>query len=160
MQYNLRRFPARAGAAVVVLAMASLAACAPRVQTVGNLPRPEKIEQIQPGVDNKVQVAQKLGTPSSVATFDKNTWYYIGKKTESLAFFEPKVMDQKVIVVTFNGSGTVSKINKFGLKDGRNVQISKRISPTQGREMTLLQQLYSNLLRGARDTGANEGFVP
>lgn len=142
------------------MALASLTACAPRVQTVGDLLRPEKIAQIRPGVDNKVQVAQKLGTPSSVATFDKNIWYYIGKKTESLAFFDPKVMDQKVIVVTFNAAGKVSKISKLNLKDSRDVQIAKRITPTRGREMTLLQQLYSSLLRGAHDTGANEGFAP
>ena len=33
----------------------------------------------------------------------------------------------------------------YGLEDGQIVNISDRTTPTPGREMTILQQLFSNL---------------
>src|SRR6185437_4416551 len=58
-----------------VLAL-SLAACSPTLDQRGNLPDPEKLAEIQPGVKTKDEVTKLLGTPSAVGTFDSKTWYY------------------------------------------------------------------------------------
>ena len=147
-------------AAVATAALCVAAAgCSPRIDKRGNLPDADAIAGIRTGVDTQADVAAKLGTPSSVATFDRNTWYYISKETESLAFFEPTVVDQQVLAVKFDDAGLVKDVQHFNMDDGKEVQVSSRVSPTLGREKTLIEQLYDVLLRGRGNQGTNEGFV-
>lgn len=140
----------------VVAVLASAAACAPRVTSNGNLPDAELVKEIKPGVHTRAEVIRMIGSPSSVSTFDKNTWYYISKKTETLAFFEPKVVDQQVLLIRFDGGGAVKDIRRMTLDDAKKVQISSRKSRTLGKELTLVQQLYKTLLRG-RGGGRGDG---
>ena len=65
--------------------------------------------QINPGVDDKNRVAELIGTPSTISTFDDRTWYYICKRTETTAFFDPDVIDQEILVVKFDDSGVVAE---------------------------------------------------
>src|SRR5687767_11466940 len=83
-------------AAAVALA---LGACTGRVDTRGNLADPEVVSQITPGESTRGTVEDLLGSPTTVATFNDQTWYYIGRKTEKFAFFEPEVLEQQVVAV-------------------------------------------------------------
>ena len=131
------------GAAMSTLVFA--AACTPKVETLGNTPRKEQLEKIKPG-QTKDQVRQSLGSPSSVAMFDKNTWYYIGKREEQWAFLTPRVKKQSVLIVRFNGTGTVSEVKKLGLKDAKDVNYVKAETPTMGREDGLIRSMMRLLL--------------
>ncbi len=151
------------GLAVLVLA-AVAAACTPMTESRGNALDPLLVEGIKPGQHDRAHVAQILGTPSSTSTFDQNTWYYISKETEQLAFFNPKIVGQKVIVVKFDDAGVVSEIKKYNGADAREVTLVERVTPTRGQEESLMGQLFRTLLRGAGsalgDTGEeNDGFV-
>jgi outer membrane protein assembly factor BamE (lipoprotein component of BamABCDE complex) len=50
-----------------------LAACEAVYDTRGNQPDPDAVLQLQPGVDDRRQVAEVLGSPSTVATFSDKT---------------------------------------------------------------------------------------
>ncbi|MEZ5830038.1 MAG: outer membrane protein assembly factor BamE, partial [Dongiaceae bacterium] len=67
-----------------VLALTA-AACTPRIDQRGNKPDDEQVVQINPGVDDKNRVAELIGTPSAISTFNDKTWYYISKRTETMA---------------------------------------------------------------------------
>lgn len=145
-----------AGLALASALAASLAACQPRIDTRGNLPDPDNVLRINPGIDGRDQVADLLGTPSSIATFDDRTWYYISRRTETFAFFEPDVVDQEVLMVKFDEAGIVSDMKIYGLEDSQPIQPVERTTPTLGREMTILQQLIGNLGRFNKDaSGSN-----
>jgi outer membrane protein assembly factor BamE (lipoprotein component of BamABCDE complex) len=150
-----RKLLAIAGA----LAM-GLGACQPRIDTRGNLPDPDNVLKINPGIDGRDQVATLLGSPSSIATFDDDTWYYISRRTETLAFFEPEVVDQEVLMVKFDETGIVSDMKIYGLEDGQPIQPVERTTPTLGREMTILQQLIGNLGRFNKDTSGAPTAAP
>src|SRR5262245_21785006 len=87
----------RAGLALLSLGAAFLSGCTPTYDTRGNLPDPDAVLQIQPGVDDRRQVAELLGSPSTIATFNSRTWYYISKKTKTVSFLDPEVLDQEVL---------------------------------------------------------------
>lgn len=130
----------------------ALAACQPTIDQRGNLPDDRKISAIEPGVTTKQAVSQLLGTPSSVSTFGDKTWYYISRRTEQTAFFNPQVLDQQVIVVGFDEGGIVRNVQHLNLADSRPVDPSPRETPSAGKELGFVEQLLGNL--GKFNTGA------
>jgi len=129
----------------------ALAACQPTIDQRGNLPDDKKISAIEPGVTTKQAVSQLLGTPSSVSTFGDKTWYYISRRTEQTAFFNPQVLDQQVIVVGFDEGGIVRNVQHLNLADSRPVDPSPRETPSAGKELGFVEQLLGNL--GKFNTG-------
>jgi outer membrane protein assembly factor BamE (lipoprotein component of BamABCDE complex) len=134
---------------VLALALSALAlgACAPTLDQRGNLPDPDDVLAIEPGVQSKEQVAQLLGTPSTVGTFDDKTWYYISKRTETTAFFTPDITDQQVLVVKFDAADVVEKVQLYSMDDAYEIEPVDRTTPTYGQKLTILQQLFGNIGR-------------
>lgn len=131
-----------------------MASCTPTQNVRGYFIDDVLISQIKPGVDNKGSVLNTLGSPSNVSTFGTNTWYYATRKTESLAFFEKKLLDQRVVAIRFDDLGMVSDVQRFNAEDGKAVQVSERVTPTRGKQITLFQQLFGNI--GRFSTGEEE----
>ncbi len=152
-----RRF---ATAAVGVVLTVAVAACAPAVNTRGSVIDPELVSEIQPGTFTKDDVESLLGTPSSVGTFDDNTWYYITKKTQRWAFFEPDVLDQEVLVIAFDKKGVVSEIQRYDMNDAEDVEFVSRSTPTRGKSMTVFDQLLDTALKqlGGAGSGSPDPF--
>ena len=132
------------GASLLAL---SLSACESRKNTRGNLLDPERVEDIRPGELNRDEVVEILGSPSSITPFGSDTWYYISQRIETFAFFEPKVMERQIVVVSFDKKGIVSKIDTLGLEKGQKIIPVARKTPTHGNEMTVLEQMVGNLGR-------------
>jgi len=140
---NRNRLP-RAALAAALLA---LAACAVPVDQRGNLPEQDKLAQILPGTTDKATVTQLLGSPSSVAAFDGDTWYYISQKTKSVAFFKPELIDQQVLAIDFDEKGIVRDVRHRDLADGETVVPNPNATPAPGREFSFLEQLIGNFGR-------------
>lgn len=126
---------------------ALLGACEPKILQHGNVPDEDAVVQIQPGLDDKNRVAQLLGSPSTTTTFDDDIWYYISRKTTQTAFFDPDVIDQGVLAISFDSSGIVQDLKIYDQRDGRLVAMVDRETPTHGNELTLMQQLLGNIGR-------------
>lgn len=130
------------------VAAAGLAACAPVVSQRGYIPDQERVATIQVGVDDKQTIEERLGTPSNIATFDSDTWYYISSVEEQMAFFGPETVKRDILAISFDATGRVAAVEHYGLKDGQVVAFSDRETPTKGRELTFLQQMFGNIGRG------------
>lgn len=138
----------RIGALAAVLAAALAAGCSPTVDVRGNLPDPQDVAQIKTGESSREDVIRLLGNPSTSGTFEKETWYYIGQRTEqTLTVFNPTVTDQRVLLVRFDKDGMVEELQQFGLKDGKPIEVVDRVTPTRGKDLTILQQLVGNVGR-------------
>ncbi len=135
---------------VCAVMLVAASACAPNVATRGNLPDPDKLAEIVPGEATRDDVAALLGSPSSAATFGEEIWYYIAARIETVAFNEPEVIDQQVVAIRFSEDGLVTAIDTYGMDDARAVEIVDRVTPTSGKEVTILQQLLGNVGRFAR----------
>jgi outer membrane protein assembly factor BamE (lipoprotein component of BamABCDE complex) len=124
-----------------------LIACEPRLDTHGFMPNSELVSQIQTGEQDKFEVVEVLGSPSSMATFDDDIWYYITQQSRTFAFFKPEIIDQQVLVVRFDEADVVSEINRYTIEDGLIVDPVTRETPTAGKELSILQQLFGNIGR-------------
>lgn len=129
------------------LAIALAAGCSPTVDIRGHMPTAEALERLAPGIQSRNDVIEILGSPSMVATFGDETWYYVGEKTERIAFLEPEVLERTVIALRFDPNGRLTAIDRLGLKDGKEIDLVNRTTPTAGKELTLLEQLLGNLGR-------------
>jgi len=131
----------------VLLFCLTMAACTPTLVVQGYVPDEETLATVQQGVDNKDAVVSKLGSPSSVAAFNDDTWIYISKQTENFAFFEPTVIGQDVVAINFDPEGRVEEVRRYTLEDGRLIDPVTRKTPTHGRELGILEQLFGNVGR-------------
>ncbi len=137
-----------------------LAACEGRLDVRGHVPDEEAVLAVQPGSFDRMQVAELLGTPSTMGTFDDKTWYYIGARTETTAFFDPDIIDQQVLMVKFDDSGVVETMKLYGVEDGRIVTPVEDVTPTHGRKLTVLQQIFGNIGRFSElQTGGSTSAV-
>lgn len=136
--------PPLSALATAVLAGLALSACATSVAQRGNVPDPEKLEQVKPG-NTKDEVVQLIGSPSTIGTFTDKRWYYISRKTEKVAFFNPTTIDQQVIEVAFDEQDKVQEIKRLNLADAQDIDIVQRSTPTAGKSITVFDQLIGNL---------------
>ncbi len=147
----------------VALLMASspaLTGCAYFVTPVtaqrGYIVNETDLEKIKIGQTSQEQVQEYMGSPSTVSTINNETWYYITSKTETYLFYPPEEVDRTVIAVYFNKQNVVDDIAYFGLEDGEVINIQTRTTPTRGKELTILGQLFSNLGRFNKKPEANK----
>lgn len=139
---RVRAVAARSAALVLIV---GLAGCSEELIVRGNMPDPEATATIHPGETTREEVAALLGSPSTISSFQDDVWYYIGQKQEQVAFFEPDVLERSIFVVTFDEGDTVQQTKLYTLEDGRVIDPVSRETPTEGRELTVLQQLFGNL---------------
>jgi outer membrane protein assembly factor BamE (lipoprotein component of BamABCDE complex) len=123
----------------------------------GYIPDQEKLSAIQVGIDDKSSVEERLGTPTNVATFDGDVWYYISSTEEQFAFFDPETTERQILAVSFDKDGKVTSLDKYGLEDGVVVAMVDRETPTRGRELSFLQQMFGNIGRGIGGAGQKPG---
>ena len=121
-----------------------LPACSPTISARGNLPTADQLSQIKPGVSDKASVTQVLGSPSTIASFDDTTWYYISEKSEAIAFFKPEIRDPEVVTVVFDKEGIVKDVQKRSSKTPHDIQPVARTTPAPGKELSFLEQLIGN----------------
>ncbi len=120
-----------------------LIGCTPVVSQRGYLADPAGEASIKVGADTKTTIQQRLGDPSTSATFGGDTWYYISSTEKTIAFFDPIVLNRAVMAVRFDKDGKVTDLTHYGLRDGHVIAFEGRTTPTPGREMTFLQQLFN-----------------
>ena len=144
--------------AAAVTAMLVAGGCSPTVDQRGELPSPERIAEIHPGL-TKEQVVKILGTPSSMGVFNDNAWYYISRKTARVSFFQPDVLDQQVFTINFDNNGVVRDMGHKTYADAREIEPAPGATPAPGRELTFLEQIIGNVGRFNKGGGGGGGGV-
>lgn len=155
-----RLFSARPwlGLTAAVLVATAVSGCSSRVAVRGNLPDSERLAEVVPGDMSREEVAEILGSPSSVTAFDSNLWMYISERTETFAFMPPEVVERNVVLVRFDDKGFVKDIKKLDLSSAQDIKHVERITPTSGNEITFWDQLFGNV--GRFNKGANNDVTP
>jgi len=133
---------------VILLAVLASTGCAPQQDNYGNIPLLEVVDSIKIGGTTRDEIATMLGSPSTRASFEKDQiWYYIGKRTESLAFFTPTVLEHHVLVIRFDANDIVKSVKRHDAKDAKEIDIVDRKTPTKGNELTFFEQIIGNVGR-------------
>jgi outer membrane protein assembly factor BamE (lipoprotein component of BamABCDE complex) len=124
----------------------SVAACSTNIAHRGYLAKPGAFSQVHEGMA-KSEVQGILGSPSTTAgiNFQGDSYYYISSTTEQRAFLNAQEVDRQVIAIRFDRNDQVASLGQYGLDDGKIIDINSRTTPTKGRELTILQQIFGNI---------------
>jgi outer membrane protein assembly factor BamE (lipoprotein component of BamABCDE complex) len=111
-------------------------ACTRTRDLKGYIADQDLIKQIQPGIDNRASVMKTLGRPTVESEFDKQVWYY---------------------VVRFDAKDNVAKIEKLGMDQIVAVNASGDKTPTRGKDISALQQIFGNIGKFSPAGGGGDG---
>jgi outer membrane protein assembly factor BamE (lipoprotein component of BamABCDE complex) len=136
---------------LTMVAAALLAGCSQVRQHKGVVLDSQLVSAIQPGVDNKDSVEKALGRPTFVGQFTPNDWYYVSRDVNAVAFRNPRVTHETVLLVRFDQKGNVASIQRTGKELVMNVAPAHRQTPTLGKKRSFFEELFGNI--GSVGTG-------
>ena len=130
--------------AVSVAAAAS--GCAREIEHRGYQARAQDMQQLRMGM-SKAEVRSVLGSPSTTATvqYQGDSYYYISSRIKTSAFLENEELDRQILAVRFDQFDQVQSFGQYTLQDGQVIDMNTRETPSRGRELTILQQMFGNL---------------
>jgi len=130
-----------------LIVVAVIAACSPVFRNHGYVPAEDELAQVEVGVDTRETVGQKIGRPSTSGLLNDEGWFYVQSRYKLVGPREPEEIERQVLVVNFAENGTVSNIGRFGLEDGRVVELSRRVTETNIKGISFIGQLLGSFGR-------------
>lgn len=130
---------------IVCVATLALTACSATYRHHGYVPPDEDLAQLTVGTDTRDTVASAVGRPTSLGVLDSGGWYYVQNQFRYFAFRAPEEIEREVLAISFDDTGTVSNIERFGLQDGRVVVLSRRVTDSNIGGIGFLRQLFGNI---------------
>ena len=122
----------------------TLFGCSKIVEQNGILPSSENLQKLQIGVSSREEVKKIIGEPLIIDIQNGESWIYFGQTIEKIAFFEPKLSNRKVILISF-GNKKLKNIEYFSIKDSKIFDINSKKVLSGGRKLTVLQQIFGNI---------------
>jgi outer membrane protein assembly factor BamE (lipoprotein component of BamABCDE complex) len=127
------------------IAAALMAGCAATRDFHGYVPDQALATDVQPAVDTRTTVLARLGTPSTTSIFNDDLWVYMSSTRELLTFYYPKVVAREIVAIQFDEDDVVSDVLVYDVNDGRTLAYNSRVTPTRGRELGILEQLFGTI---------------
>ncbi|WP_232831261.1 outer membrane protein assembly factor BamE [Pseudogemmobacter bohemicus] len=124
-----------------------VAACAKVYRNHGYVPDDVELGKVEIGVDTRETVAEKIGRPSAQGLLNDLGWFYVQSRFEHYGPKEPQEIERQVVAINFSESGTVQNIGRYGLEDGRVIELSRRVTETNIKGVTFIGQLLGNVGR-------------
>lgn len=121
-----------------------LGACSPTDRVHGYVPDDIDLDAVLPGVDTVASLEASIGPPSASGIVQSNAWYYVQSTVRHYTYNRPEVTDREVLAIQFDDDGVVKDLTRYGLEDGRVVDLKREITVTHGQTLTALQQLFGN----------------
>lgn len=145
MSSSDNKFKPALRAGLLGLVAVSLSACVALYRNHGYVPNDEELAEIQVGVDTRDSVAEAVGTPGSAGVLQDSGFYYVSTRMRHYGATAPKVVSRELVAISFNQSGVVQNIERFGLEDGQVVPLSRRVTSSGVEDNTFLRQLMGNI---------------
>jgi outer membrane protein assembly factor BamE (lipoprotein component of BamABCDE complex) len=132
---------------LMLVLVASVAACSPVYRNHGYVPSEDELALVEVGKDTRETVGQKIGRPSTSGLLNDVGWFYVQSRYKHFGPRAPQEIDRQVLAVTFNEAGTVENVARYGLEDGRVVQISRRVTESNVKGLSFIQQILGSFGR-------------
>jgi len=134
-----------AGLVTLAAIAAASAGCSSIRESRGYVVDAALVDVVQPGIDNRQSVEATLGRPTFTSQFGEPTWYYVSSVTGRKPFVRPRIQQQQVLAVQFDGAGNVISADRTGIEQVVYLSPDGDATPTLGRERSFLEDLFGNI---------------
>ena len=110
----------------------------------GYVPTDEEIKEIQVGVDTKDTILEKFGEPAFIGE-NGSIWYYVAQFRSAKGPLPNSEVRRRVLTIVFGASDRVASVDVSGLENAKDVPVSNETTETEGRKLSLWDQLIGNL---------------
>ena len=131
--------------AIAVTAISAAMACTPIIRNHGYIPLAEDLALVAVGLDTRESVISSVGPPTSGGVLNDTGFYYVASKFRHFGALAPKEIEREVVAISFDASGVVNNIERFGLQDGQVIVLSRRVTDNQIQDRTFIRQLLGNI---------------
>lgn len=121
------------------------AGCSAQYRNHGYVPSEEELTEVVIGVDTRESVAETLGAPTAGGVLEEGGFYYVRSRVRTFGPRRPQEVSRELVAVTFDNSGTVANVERFGLEDGQVVTLSRRVTDNGLGNISFIRQLLGNL---------------
>ena len=130
---------------LLVLACFFLNTCSGIKSNNGYMPVQDSVDQLKVNKTSLSFAKSTLGEPALILGNQEPIFIYSSQVSNSILFFEPKVISRDVLVLYFNKKKKLKKLEKFNLKDGKSFQINKGTTTLNAEQRSLIATLFSNI---------------
>ncbi|MFD0858162.1 outer membrane protein assembly factor BamE [Roseovarius aquimarinus] len=123
----------------------ALAGCQATYQNHGYVPPEEDLMQLAPGVDTRATVDDVIGAPSASGMLSEGDYYYVRSRVKHFGAFRPEVIERQVLAISFDQQGVVQNIERFDLRDGNIVPLTRRVTDNSVQDKGFLRQMLGNI---------------
>ncbi len=131
--------------AVAALLLAACSVVESPQQVRGNKVDPEQLKELVIGTSTRADAQSLLGSPTTKATFEDNTWLYITETTQPRIGRVEGITQQGVVVLGFDQAGVLRSVKSLNEGDSQPVTVVARATPSPGSEASFLRQLLGNV---------------
>ena len=128
-----------------VLGLALIMGCTATYRNHGYVPPDEDLQQLVVRVDTRTTVDDVIGVPSTSGLLGDGDYYYVRSRVRHFGMKRPEVIERQVLVISFDNSDVIANIERFDLRDGIIVPLSRRVTDSSVAEKGFLTQMLSNV---------------
>ena len=130
---------------LLVFACFFLNTCSGIKSNNGYMPVQDSVDQLKVNKTSLSFAKSTLGEPALILGNQEPIFIYSSQVSNSILFFEPKVISRDVLVLYFNKKKKLKKLEKFNLKDGKSFQMNKGATTLNAAQRSLIATLFSNI---------------
>jgi outer membrane protein assembly factor BamE (lipoprotein component of BamABCDE complex) len=117
------------------------------IETRGQFIDDSVLSQLESRRQTKLEIINLIGTPTVVPAYSPNTWYYIERTMSQRAWFNPQVLEQRIVKVTFDSNNLVEEITTINDTHKEDIRAIHEYTKTYGNELNGLQKFVKNFGR-------------
>lgn len=110
------------------------------------------LHKLQNAKMNKAEVVELIGTPTIVPEYSENTWYYAQRSLARRAWFEPKVVEQRIVKIIFDEKDVVEEVALLNDSQNEEIKVISEYTKTYGTDLNGLQKFVRNIGRFNKTT--------
>lgn len=141
---------------ITALTLLTLSSCQ-TIDTRGQYVDDSAISQLENKEMTKDEVIELIGTPTIIPDYTPNTWYYIQRSLSKRAWFDPKVIEQRIVEIEFNKNDLVQRVNVIKNSNKEGVKVISEYTETYGTELNSIQKFVRNIGRFNKTTEGKKG---
>jgi len=100
---------------------------------------------------SKSEVENLLGTPTIIPNYSSDTWYYIQRILARRAWFDPKVVEQRIVKVKFDKHDILEEATLL-IDSQEEINIISEYTKAHGTELNSVQRFVKNIGRFNKTT--------